>query len=245
MIFYFTGTGNSLAAAKKLLVKGEQLINMAEARNAGEFTYTVPEHERVGFVYPEYCGSVGATVLEFVRNLKLIHPHYVYAVATCGGNHSQSAGCIKHALQQRGIPLHNAFYVQMPNNAVMFMPLHSPEKDEKMLQAVNPQILKIREEIVHHTVRPIVYGTMAKLMQKAYQLSAKTKKFFAEESCIGCGLCARNCPDHAIRMENGKPVWVKETCDICGACINRCPVQAIQYGKATKKRGRYVHPILR
>lgn len=31
MIFYFTGTGNSLYAAKKLLVDGERLINIAEA----------------------------------------------------------------------------------------------------------------------------------------------------------------------------------------------------------------------
>ena len=32
MIFYFSGTGNSLAAAKKLLLPGEQLVNMADRR---------------------------------------------------------------------------------------------------------------------------------------------------------------------------------------------------------------------
>lgn len=32
MIFYFSGTGNSLAAAKRLLLPGEQLVNMAGRR---------------------------------------------------------------------------------------------------------------------------------------------------------------------------------------------------------------------
>lgn len=37
-----------------------------------------------------------------------------------------------------------------------------------------------------------------------------TAHFRAEDSCIGCGLCARKCPVQAIRMENGRPVWVQE-----------------------------------
>lgn len=31
MVFYFTGTGNSLFAAKRLLFEGEKLINIADA----------------------------------------------------------------------------------------------------------------------------------------------------------------------------------------------------------------------
>lgn len=60
-----------------------------------------------------------------------------------------------------------------------------------------------------------------------------------EDSCIGCGKCARNCPVSAIAMENKKPVWVKEKCTLCLGCLHRCPVFAIQYGKHTKAHGQY------
>ena len=69
-----------------------------------------------------------------------------------------------------------------------------------------------------------------------------TKPFYAEDSCTHCGLCEKNCPAHAIQMENGKPRWKKTRCIQCQSCINRCPVRAIQYGEATKSRGRYVFP---
>ena len=38
----------------------------------------------------------------------------------------------------------------------------------------------------------------------------RTAHFRVEDSCIGCGLCARKCPVQAIRMENGRPVWAQE-----------------------------------
>ena len=41
--------------------------------------------------------------------------------------------------------------------------------------------------------------------------------------CAGCGTCAKICPNGAITMENGKPVWSSEKCTFCGKCVNFCP----------------------
>ncbi len=46
------------------------------------------------------------------------------------------------------------------------------------------------------------------------------------EKCTGCGVCARDCPLEAIRMQKRTPVF-DEACSICGACAKFCPEKAI------------------
>ncbi|MCK4554382.1 4Fe-4S binding protein [Candidatus Parcubacteria bacterium] len=51
--------------------------------------------------------------------------------------------------------------------------------------------------------------------------------------CIGCGTCAKVCPENAIKMvenKNGKlqPVIDYNFCKGCGLCAEECPVKAIK-----------------
>lgn len=78
--------------------------------------------------------------------------------------------------------------------------------------------------------------------QPCYHAARRTAHFRVEDSCIGCDLCARKCPVQAIRMENGRPVWVQAQCVLCLGCLHRCPRFAIQYGKHTKQHGQYTNP---
>ena len=41
-----------------------------------------------------------------------------------------------------------------------------------------------------------------------------------------------------IKMVDGRPVWGKQ-CIHCMACLHACPQEVIQYGKTTRKKGRY------
>ena len=71
----------------------------------------------------------------------------------------------------------------------------------------------------------------------------KTKNFYVEDACIGCGLCAKKCPVQAIEIKNKKPVWVKNQCALCLRCLHHCPKFAIQYGNGkTKQHGQYRNP---
>lgn len=70
----------------------------------------------------------------------------------------------------------------------------------------------------------------------------RTSHFHVENSCIGCGLCAKKCPVQAIALQGKKPVWIKEKCVMCLGCLHRCPKFAIQYGSKTKQHGQYTNP---
>jgi 2-oxoacid:acceptor oxidoreductase delta subunit (pyruvate/2-ketoisovalerate family) len=51
-------------------------------------------------------------------------------------------------------------------------------------------------------------------------------------ACIGCGMCAKVCPEYCIKMvkKNGKniPVTDYDFCKGCGICAAECPVKAIK-----------------
>jgi len=47
------------------------------------------------------------------------------------------------------------------------------------------------------------------------------------EKCKGCGLCVKNCPFEALKMENRVAV-VGDNCTGCGACIDVCKFGAIE-----------------
>lgn len=58
------------------------------------------------------------------------------------------------------------------------------------------------------------------------------------DKCIGCGRCAKVCPENAINMtaRNGKqiPLTNFDYCKGCGLCAAECPVKAITMKRDVK-----------
>ncbi len=253
MIFYFSGTGNSLYAAKYLAEHtGENvLINMADAVREKKFEYMQQPGEKIGFVFPVYFGGMPSVVAEFVGKFRLQSDEvpYVYVLVTYGGKAGGSVQAFQSALDRRYVTLTAAFGVKMPDNYVCMYDPATEEKARDVLGAAEADlvyaVLQINDRKnpgIPHTMMDTV---MTAGMQVAYRMMRKTASFKVDNDCIGCGLCEKVCPVNAIEMVDYKPVWVKAECVHCTACINRCPVHNIQYGDKTKKRGRYVHPILK
>ena len=252
MIFYFSGTGNSLYAAQKLHEsEGGELINVSAAIKEKRFKYKVKEGEKVGIVFPVYYFAVPTVLYEFIDELEIESSAkpFVYAVVTCGGTSGNADKMLGNLLKQRNLQLNSVFSIKMPGNYVMWYDVSDNEKQNLTLQEAEEEIKKIAGLLKANKEGDFVSnrgpGILGVLTYPSYKMSGicrKTKKFYATDACTSCGLCEKICPSETIQITSGKPEWIKEKCCRCTACINRCPTKAIQYGGSTKKRGRYVNP---
>lgn len=252
MIYYFSGTGNSYAAAKTLAEGlGEDLMDISVAVKENNYAYTLAEGEKLGFVFPVYAWAPPQVVTEFAKNLELYYSGdpYIFAVCTCGSSAGKTMDVFEKALEENGLTLDSGFSVVMPDNCIV---LFDAEKKEEAAEK-----LKKADKTLDNILRAVKLGwsdffrvkkgrcgsLLTTAVNPAFVKGMKTKPFYVTDACIGCGLCAYHCTSGCIEMTAGKPIWTEEHCHMCLACINRCPAKAIQYGKKTAKRGRYVHPI--
>jgi ferredoxin len=72
----------------------------------------------------------------------------------------------------------------------------------------------------------------SKMMAAVFRLLGRRllgKTFYADTRCTSCGLCAKSCPAHAVRLvgRGRRPRWGL-SCQDCCRCINICPHGAIQ-----------------
>ncbi|MDK2936888.1 MAG: hypothetical protein PWP62_1896 [Eubacteriaceae bacterium] len=252
MIFYFSGTGNSLHAAKVLAEKtDDRLISIAKAIDEEMFEFELEKNEGIGFVFPVYAWAPPEIVLNFISRLSFMGEiSYAYVIVNCGGNEGRTTSILKKALEKKGITLNASYTLKMPSNYIIGYDVESDEEQTQKLRAADQQLTEIGEQIirrekgVYHTIPGSMPGVKSKLAGTMFNKFARdTGKFYTNDNCNQCGLCVKICPVHTISLDQ-KPVWGKD-CTMCLACINRCPKKAIQYGKNTQKRGRYIHPDLK
>lgn len=253
MIFYFSGTGNSLYAAKRIaLHNNEKLVSISSYINSGdqEYEYTLAEGEKIGFVFPIHAWAPPKMMLEFIRKLKLTgySGNYTFAVANCAGNIGNTMKVLEAALKQKNLPLNGRFSVKMPNNYILMGNVEPEKAQKEKLAAAEETLKKINTAIELRNAGDfwLNKGAFAWLLTNGinplFEKGAiQTDKFSVGDSCSGCGTCERVCNYNTIHLEGGKPKWDKN-CTQCLACLHYCPSKAIQYGKATVKKGRYTNP---
>lgn len=247
MILYFSGTGNSAYAAKRIAdITGDKLLSINEYIKTGK-TYSAEQDEKLIFVTPTCAWRIPRIVEEWTEKIKLNGKHSAYFVMTCGGEIGNAEKYIKQLCQKLGIRFSGCAGIVMPENYIAMFDAPNQAEALKIIEKAEPEIDRIARLIQSNTQLPVNSAAFIDRMYSSivndvfYPLIVHSKKFYAKDSCISCGKCEKLCPLNNISIKNGKPVW-QDNCTHCMACICHCPVNAIEYGKKSKNQPRYTCP---
>ncbi|MCL1905856.1 MAG: EFR1 family ferrodoxin [Clostridiales bacterium] len=241
-IYWFSGTGNSLFAAKCLAKGLNGEITLIPIANGVPSGAVGGKGEKVGFVFPSYYGNLPRMVRSFAEKIQIVPETYIFAIVTMGALGQGSVTALRSVLREKGLRLDYGRGINMPACYVIKYDPADKNKCLGRLDKTNRLMGRIASDIAAgaRSVKGLKFA--ANNLYK--DIASLDTEFFAEDTCDACGQCARICPAGNIIMEGGKPLW-QHRCEHCIACISWCPLQAIQYGSRTKARRRYQNPRIK
>jgi len=250
-LYYFTGTGNSLACAREMAegLRDATLVPIAALREERQVVAPTP---RVGIVFPVYFYTLPLMVRAFLERLDLSEARYAFLVITMGASPGRAVAHARTILGRSGGRLDAAFGVRMLGNYIAVYNVG----DERAVEAMQTRTTREVERIVEavraergHFDRGSLAGralgaVLSALLGGRFTATCRTRdrRFTVDPTCISCGTCVAVCPAGNVRLTEGRPEWLGR-CEQCFACIHLCPVRAIQVrGTRTRARRRYHHP---
>ena len=214
MVFYFTGTGNSLYIARRI---DKDAVSIPQVMRGQERTFT---DEAIGVVSPVYGHEMPAMVkdggrLAARRSLR------------CG---SGFAGAAELALRFCRDCGKQPAYIHTLLMADNWLPAFDMEEEKQKDKNVEGQLAHILDDLKaqKHEISTVTDSDRAvhrQFLQSAGQMPADAWQHLIRVSsrCAGCGVCEKVCPSGSIHVENGRAVHVPGGCQTCLACVHACP----------------------
>ena len=244
MVLCFSGTGNSRYMARRIAEGLQDEITDLNAKIKANDNSPIRTERDVIVVAPTYAWRIPRIVEDWLSKTELAGAERMWFVMDCGSEIGNAAKYNRRLADQKHLRYMGTAQIVMPENYRAMFGVPQTEEARKIVEKAEPgidaAIARIRagrsfaaprnnfyDRIVSGPVNPVFY-----------RFFVKSSPFHANDACIGCGRCVKNCPMNCIRLENGKPIWGKG-CTHCMACICYCPAEAIEYGKKSIGKPRY------
>lgn len=262
IIYYFSGTGNSLYATSKIAeaIGGAEIISVrctpenVSAENA----------DVIGFVCPVYEWDIPGKFKEFIKHLTINPKAYIFMVTTYIAVLGKSFETVEKILEEKGAHLDYGRALRCVASQCIAYPPFPPERI--MIPYMEKQIQKAGNEIANKTLRnyprmsPITRRRFHKVMGPYLEIEKEYDTgFYTDDRCKGCGICEKVCPTRNISIKDKRPKW-NHHCHGCNSCVAYCPTKAIQFKipqaykeldtfickmlRLPEKRKRYHHPSI-
>ena len=216
MILYFSGTGNSGYAARRIADGlGEPLLCLNDHIKAGD-TAPVETGERLVIVTPTYAWRIPRIVEDWLLHTELTGAKRAWFVMTCGSEIGNADRYNRRLCQAKGLACMGTAQIVMPENYIAMFNAPQVEEARQIVARAEPDIdsaiAAVRENRAFPPPRRKLYDRF---------MSGPVNPIF-----------------NNIALQNGKPVWGQD-CTHCMACICYCPAEAIEYGKKSLGKPRY------
>lgn len=200
-IFYFSGTGNSLAVARELnnnLSDKGSIIPLSIFRDKESVQI---DTDVLGFVFPVYFMNIPDIVKSFIKKLTFKTNPYIFAIETCNGAPGASLIELNKCLERKGKALSSGFVIYMPGNALV-----TPHNIEiERLNNYKIKLAEISTNINNRSINKIegkgsikirIVSAVCKSLGKQMYLTPKNVSYTSQ--CVGCGICEKVCPGKEI-----------------------------------------------
>lgn len=224
MVFYFTGTGNSLYIAKQIESNPISIPQIIHLENQ-EYSAN-----RIGIVAPVYGHELPSMVKNFLKNA-VFHTNYFYMILTYGNRHGGAAELAKKLCDEYDIAVNYINVIAMVDNWLPSFDMNEQMKIDKridenlgaILSDLNTKKNMISEvtdkdRAAHQQFLDAMSHLPTDVWQHLLQVT---------DTCVGCGICERVCPSASVHVVNGKAVHTSGNCQTCFACVHACPQKAI------------------
>ena len=236
VIYYFSGTGNSLFIAKKLSenIADTVLLNIFAA------DYNT-NYDSIGFVFPVHCMSYPKAIKDFVNKIDISKVKYIYAVCTSGGDSGNLIYNFNRFLMKKQKMLNYGYEIKLADNSLLIetKPILIKKRfleARELIETISKDVsngINNADTFKYSFNKFIVENILKMALSLVYQIDDKQSDI---EKCNMCGKCTAMCPSKNISISNDKIVF-GENCVNCFSCINNCSKGAIYFGKV--KPGKY------